>query len=142
MSTSFPEALDSFTNPSSTNTLANSNPSHSQQHANLNDAVAALEAKVGVNGSDDPESLDARVAALEEVVVHVHVSGETPSGAVNGTNAVFTLADAPSPAASLMLFLNGILQRAGGHDFTLSGSTVTFAEAPPSGSVLLAHYIV
>ena len=56
MATNFPNDLDSLINPSSTNPL--SNPSHSEQHINANDAIEALEAKVGVNNSNDPASLD------------------------------------------------------------------------------------
>jgi hypothetical protein len=65
VSTQFPAALDSFTNPTAANTLANATPPHSQQHANLNDVVAALEAKVGIDGSPDTATLDHRTAALE-----------------------------------------------------------------------------
>jgi hypothetical protein len=66
---------------------------------------------------------------------------ETPAGAIDGLNAVFTLARAPNPAPSLQLFLSGIvkMQRTG-HDYTLSGSTITFAVPPPAGSNLLAWY--
>lgn len=46
MAISFPTGLDNFTNPSSGNTL--DSPSHSLQHSDLNDAVEALERKVGV----------------------------------------------------------------------------------------------
>jgi hypothetical protein len=35
---------------------------------------------------------------------------ETPVGLLNGSNTVFTLADAPSPASSLALYRNGLLQ--------------------------------
>lgn len=63
MATDFPENLDNFTNPDSNNPL--SNPSHSEQHANANDAIEALQAKVGIDGSTDPNSLDYRVSQLE-----------------------------------------------------------------------------
>jgi hypothetical protein len=56
MATSFPTGLDALTNPVSTDTLAS--PSHADQHANVNDAIEALEAKVGVNGSAVTSSLD------------------------------------------------------------------------------------
>lgn len=46
MAINFPTSLDNFTNPSSGNTL--DSPSHSLQHSDLNDAVEALERKVGV----------------------------------------------------------------------------------------------
>jgi hypothetical protein len=69
------------------------------------------------------------------------VDAETPAGAVNGANASFTLANAPNPAASLALFLNGLLQDQG-FDYTLSGNTITFATAgvPQNGDRLLASY--
>jgi hypothetical protein len=44
MATTFPEALDNFTNPTSSDTL--DSPSHSEQHADVNDAVEAVEAFV------------------------------------------------------------------------------------------------
>lgn len=63
MATNFPENLDNFTNPNSNDPL--SNPSHSEQHANVNDALEALQTKVGVDNSNDPASLDYRLAQLE-----------------------------------------------------------------------------
>jgi hypothetical protein len=59
MATSYPGALDNFSNPAGTDPL--SNPSHAAQHANVNDAVEALQAKVGVNNSSDPASLENRL---------------------------------------------------------------------------------
>lgn len=49
MAINFPTSLDNFTNPSSGNTL--DSPSHSLQHSDINDAVEALEAKLGVGAS-------------------------------------------------------------------------------------------
>ena len=49
MATSFPTSLDTLTNPTSSDSL--SSPSHSSQHANVNDAVEALQAKVGADSS-------------------------------------------------------------------------------------------
>jgi hypothetical protein len=69
---------------------------------------------------------------------------ETPSGLVNGSNAVFTLAHAPNPAGSLLQFVapSGLhaslyLQ---GIDYTLAATTVTFGTAPASGSNLRSWY--
>lgn len=45
----YPTSLDDFTNPSAGNTL--DSPSHSLQHSDINDAVEALEAKVGIGAS-------------------------------------------------------------------------------------------
>lgn len=49
MAINFPTSLDNFTNPASGNTL--DSPSHSLQHSDINDAVEALEAKVGIGAS-------------------------------------------------------------------------------------------
>jgi hypothetical protein len=56
MTTNFPTSLDALANPTSTDALTS--PSHSDQHANANDAIEALEAKVGVDGSPVTTSLD------------------------------------------------------------------------------------
>lgn len=64
---------------------------------------------------------------------------ETPAGVIDGVNKTFTLAHSPSPAISLELFNNGLLQHAGG-DYTLSGNTITFVVAPSIGTTLLAWY--
>jgi hypothetical protein len=67
--------------------------------------------------------------------------GEVPGGSINGTNTSFTLANQPSPAASLELYLNG-LRLDPGTDFVLMGQAVTFltASTPQPGDLLLASY--
>lgn len=49
MASNFPSSLDNFTNPTSSNTL--DNPSHSSQHSDINDAVEAIETKLGIGVS-------------------------------------------------------------------------------------------
>lgn len=60
MSTSFPAALDNFTNPSPTSPRSD----HAAQHANANDAIEAIQALLGITGSSDPASITKRVAVL------------------------------------------------------------------------------
>ena len=69
------------------------------------------------------------------------VDAESPSGVVDGSNANYTLAQAPSPAASLQLYRNGILMRQG-VDYDVSGSTATFrtGAVPQAGDLLQASY--
>lgn len=64
MPTNFPTTLDNFTNPTSTDTMDSATVPHATQHANINDAVEALEAKVGVNSSAVTTSLDYKVTDL------------------------------------------------------------------------------
>jgi len=59
MATGFPTSLDALTNPLSTDALTS--PSHADQHADENDAIEALQAKVGVTSSAVSTSLDYKV---------------------------------------------------------------------------------
>jgi hypothetical protein len=45
MATNYPTSLDAFVNPTTSDSL--NSPSHSLQHANANDAIEAIETKVG-----------------------------------------------------------------------------------------------
>ncbi len=71
----------------------------------------------------------------------VFVDAETPAGAVDGSNGVFTLSGNPSPALSLQIFRNGMLQRAV-VDFSLTGNLISFVSGgiPQSGDVVQAYY--
>ena len=60
MATNFPASLDTLTNPTSSDSL--SSPSHSAQHANANDAIEALQAKVGADSSAVTSSHDYKIA--------------------------------------------------------------------------------
>ena len=75
MATNFPTSIDSLTNPNSTDTL--DSPSHSGQHSDANDAIEALEAKVGVNGSAVTSSLDYQMEN------HAHTGGADDGGQVD-----------------------------------------------------------
>ena len=63
MATSFPTSKDILHNPHSLDSVQE--VSHSEQHTNANDAIEALETKVGVNNSTDVNSLDYKVKQLE-----------------------------------------------------------------------------
>lgn len=56
MATNYPTSLDTSANlPNPTGTSFQNNPDHGQQHANANDAIKALEAKLGI-GNTAPSS--------------------------------------------------------------------------------------
>jgi hypothetical protein len=60
MSTVFPGALDTLVNPTAVNPT--DAPSHSGQHSDANDAIEAMQAKIGVNSSVVTTSLDYKVS--------------------------------------------------------------------------------
>jgi microcystin-dependent protein len=80
MATNFPTSLDTLTNPTGTDTLAS--PDHAGQHADANDAIEALQAKVGVDGSAVTTSLDYKVAQLSipSGVMQMFAGSTAPSG--------------------------------------------------------------
>ena len=63
MATNFPTDLDVLVNPQPNDSVEL--VSHAEQHSNANDAIEALESKVGANNSTDPNSLDYKVNSLE-----------------------------------------------------------------------------
>lgn len=88
MAISYPSALDSLSNPTATDpTLNPGNPlDHAGQHSDLNDAIEALQTKVGINASAVVASLDNKVTThLAASIAH----GVT--GAVVGTTNSQTL---------------------------------------------------
>jgi hypothetical protein len=67
--------------------------------------------------------------------------GIIPGGVMDGNNAVFTLPQAPNPAASLRFYRNGLAQLVG-LDYTIQGNAVTFnaGSIPQPGDTLVAWY--
>ena len=62
----------------------------------------------------------------------------------NGTGSAtaFTLTRTPPNQASIIVFVDGVFQRGSGNAYTLSGSTITFTGAPPSGTNnVTIHYV-
>lgn len=76
MAINFPTSLDNFTNPASGNTL--DSPSHSLQHSDINDAVEALEAKVGIGASPAGSATAGQVLTISAAGTS---TWSTPTGA-------------------------------------------------------------
>ena len=75
--------------------------------------------------------------------VPLFADDETPSGTINSSNKTFTLANTPSPAASLHLMVEGGELIFGGTEpngYSLSGDTITMVTAPITGTTLRANY--
>ena len=63
-----------------------------------------------------------------------------PSGAINGSNTAYTLANTPV-AGSEHVYLNGMLIESGaGNDYTISGANITLLSAPLTGEKLRVTY--
>jgi hypothetical protein len=101
MAINFPTSLDSLTNPQATDQM--NVVSHADQHANANDAIEALEAKVGVTGVGfNPASS----ASSASVVLHEDTDNGTNKIAITAPSAIagdktITLPDATGTMALL-----------------------------------------
>ena len=65
MAINYPTSLDNFTNPQPSDALDSVAAPHATQHSDLNDAVEALQAKVGADSSAVTSSHDYKIASLE-----------------------------------------------------------------------------
>lgn len=67
------------------------------------------------------------------------ITGETPSGSIDGTNQIFYLANVPNPTASLIVTVNAVTQVLE-VDYQLNGQTLWFTTIPPNNATILASY--
>ncbi len=65
--------------------------------------------------------------------------GEVPTGAINGANTTFVLANTPQNGA-IGVFLNGLRCKLT-TDYAIVGTTITMVAAPPAGDVVTADYV-
>lgn len=98
--------------------------------------ITALTGDVTATG---PGSAASTLVIATFVSSHV-VTRETPSGLVNSSNTVYTLAFTPI-AGTESVFLNGILMASGAVDYSISSATITFVTAPATGDILRVSYI-
>jgi len=76
MAINYPTSLDSFTNPETSDQMDSVTVPHATQHADANDAIEALEAKVGIDASAVATSHEYRITQME-------------TGGASGTVAIY-----------------------------------------------------
>lgn len=74
----YPTSLDTLSNPVGTDKVNNANAAlvHSTQHSNANDAIEALEAKVGIDGSAVTTSHDYKLSSVTSTAKAVSTAGD------------------------------------------------------------------
>lgn len=81
MTTNFPTSVDAFTNPTSNDTL--DNPPHDQQHADINDAMEAVQTSL----------LDGSPLRIDDANNRVGVNDATPSYTLDVNGDINTIGD-------------------------------------------------
>lgn len=113
-------------------------------HRDIAGAIGLSGAGIAVNTDGSTLEINTNALRIKDAGVTYAktniVTRETPTGAVDGVNTTFTLANSAA-AGSEHVFLNGILQDVGvSNDYTISGATITFNFAPASGSKIRVTY--
>lgn len=95
--TTFPNQLDTFVNPQGTDSVQL--VSHALQHSKVNDALYAIQLKLGINNSLDTSSIENRLTTLKSFVDNI-----TTSNVAEGlTNKYFTDARAQDAIAEAII---------------------------------------
>lgn len=84
MPSNYPDSLDNLTNPESTSTLEG----HAALHASVNDALEAIELKLGVDGSTDSNSIDYKVSQLASDLASLDAENTGELLGVEGNNDI------------------------------------------------------
>lgn len=113
---------------------ATDNSSKKEAIADLATAMAGS----GLTATNGVLSVD----SITDNIVEADVQKEDESANCDGGTTDFNLSNTPV-TNSVQVFLNGLLQQEGsGKDYTLSGTTVSFADAPDAGDILIIHYLI
>lgn len=94
MPSNFPTSLDTLSNPASTDQLSNVTTPHASQHANANDILEAVEAKLGLGASTPPASAavlrrtGTGSSGWAQVAAGDYAAGSIVNADVNGSAAI------------------------------------------------------
>ena len=90
--------------------------------------VVSAAGAVGPTGPQGPTGVTGATGpAGPGVTLPTPAVGEVMAGTINGTNAAFTLANAPVAGWPVYIYRNGLRLNVTNGDYTISGQTVTFA---------------
>jgi hypothetical protein len=125
--TNFPTTIDSFNNPTSTTKTNDPGFDHALQHANANDAIKAIQIKLGISDSTDVDSIDYKIRRLfSRTLISESI------GVGDGVKTVFNLPFAP---VGDVFVLDGNVRVASVLSEPMPGTFVVTCPTPPVGIV-------
>jgi nitrate reductase NapAB chaperone NapD len=116
MAITYPTSLDNFTNPTASDAMNSVSVPHATQHSDLNDAVEALEAKVGVNSSAVVTSHDYKITDLVSRVTTLE-NAEIPDTIIDAKGDLI-VGSADDTAARLGVGTDGFVLTADSNETT------------------------
>ena len=87
MASQYPNALDVLINPSATDRLDSPVVPHHEQHANINDAVEAIQTVLGVSPAGSHLTVKDRIIAAEQDIINQSVLNGISDVTISGANA-------------------------------------------------------
>lgn len=121
--TNFPVSLDQFNNPTSSTKTNAPGFDHAAQHTNANDAIEALQSKIGIDQSLDKESIDFKIRRL----LSRRLVNKT-FGTGDGIVTQFALDFAP--IGDSLILVDGAVRTASVAETTPGNFVVVFGAAP------------
>lgn len=121
--TNFPVSLDQFNNPTSSTKTNAPGFDHAEQHTNANDAIEALQNKIGIDRSLDEGSIDFKIRRLfsRRLVNEIFGVGD-------GIETRFALKFAP--IGDSLILVDGAVRFASVSETTPGNFVVVFGSAP------------
>lgn len=155
MASAYPGGLDSFTNPVSTDLTNSVTVPHATQHADLNDAVEAIETELGVDVAGASATLVVRLGAATAAefghlvgvtsAIQTQMNAKAPStsptlvtpvlGVATATSLNKVTVTAPATTATLTLAEGSSLITAGAYATTLTATATTGLTLPTTGTL-------
>lgn len=81
-----------------------------------------------------------KVGIMPEITSKLLISQEKPTGTINGVNKQFALSKTPIALTETVIRNGLIMLRGANFDYTISGKTISFIEAPPANASLAVNY--
>jgi len=88
MATNYPNSLDILVNPTSVDHLNSTTVPHAQQHADLNDAVEALQTVIGINPAGSHLTVKDRIITSEQAILQQSVLNGLTDVTINSVSLV------------------------------------------------------
>lgn len=155
MSTGYPGALDSLTNPTASDTMDSVSVPHATQHANANDAIEAIETTLGVNPQGASANVVTRLGAATAAefgyvagvtsAIQTQLNTKAPStsptlvtptiGVATATSVNKVAITAPATSATLTLADGATLATVGAHAVTITATADSGVTLPTTGTL-------
>jgi len=114
MASAYPDGLDSFANPLATDAL--SSPAHAAQHADINDAVEAIEATLGLNPEGDYDTVAERMGEVDAAVDAAAASAVAADA--SAAAALVSQLDAAQSSSDAQLWATQLVDPVEGSDYS------------------------